>query len=486
MTKLLMVVFSCFGTLLLSAQNANISWGPIGDVGALMNSAFISATGDNCYYILTTYKNPKITKFDTQHTKIGEKEMDATYKGQKIGGFKGMQVKHFIHTKNYEYLTFQAYNMKDKTIELVFSKLNKDLGLSEPKLVASSQFNMPTLGEIFDASDRTGVTEERIRTNKSRTLLVHIHSQDKDKPMENYAITVFDETLNVKWKKQQSVPYPAEKTSIQSVQLSEDGQTVIISARVYDASKIFVITQNDFKEIKFDLGYHADILNGSAFVKPDGSLVIAGAYVDNNDPKLRISGTYALSFDTKEMKASKPVLFPFKNNVLDKLPGDDGNSIEGLHYRLANLLLSEAGTVTLIINRTYNTVKYYSNGTTISEPHCNERIVVGIDNTLHKKYDLVVNDEFKGNMASPVLSSADQIGEKTIFIYSAGDYPKNEYHVGVISEDGELKSFDAGYDQNLNKTIWELRDCGKPSPNSILVEGRSGKRYKHGILSVGH
>ena len=230
------------------SQECHLNWGEIASISKLDNGQFLTGMSNNSYYIITANKYKKIQKFNPYMAKTAEKDYNIEYEGVKPGGWKGMGLKNFIHTRNFNYVGYQHYDPKNLKTDVLLCKLDDKLDLGKPQKPLTSKLIPYTFKSLVQGVSNGFIGSNSLPefgepiwcTSADKTMMCGLIPETVESKYRNFEMVVMDENMNEQWKKAQTIQSPEEKTQLQAVSVSNDGSAVALSARVYDADKIFI------------------------------------------------------------------------------------------------------------------------------------------------------------------------------------------------------------------------------------------------------
>ena len=130
-------------------------------------------------------------------------------------------------------------------------KLDGDLGLGKPQKVLGIKMIAYTFASLMQGASNSFIGTNSLpdysppvwQVSEDKTMIAALAAETIESKNRNYEVSVMDENLHEKWKKAQVIPYPEEKTHLQTLSVNNEGSGIVLSARVYDADKIFLITE---------------------------------------------------------------------------------------------------------------------------------------------------------------------------------------------------------------------------------------------------
>ncbi len=500
--KKLMMVMAAMLPLVLVAQEVNVKWGPeFKKEGGMFGYQYLAgSTAKNYYVVSQPRKANALLKFDLKHNLVSEKELEFML------GKDELDLLGFVQTKSYYYAYLSNDDKKNKKRETYMQQVDDNGNfVGTLKLVTTASYknrNAIWAGELLFGR---GLDDDANGIYKSpdKSLLLSItstglmESAGKDK----FSITVFDESLKVKWKKEQEFPYEDNKVDLEMVGLSNNG-SVVFTAKVYSTEgdkkqksvgykyKAFIVTQNDFKEVDLDLGSDKLPVDAGIFFENEGVATIGGFYTDRANKKDRPNGAFGLRIDCGSGKITASQAKPFSSEILEEASTQkDIEKGKGLSsFEITDFVTLANGNMVMVGNRYYTTEISTYNGKTWTYRtvyHSNEKMLIGFDKDMNIRYDKLIDNSCSSfsYYVAPIAVYPVQ-DNHLLLLYNKGIDATDYFHAAIVDGDGNVvEERNVEFDAKGNFYFGANNTC-QVAPDKIIVGALSLKKYKYGTLEV--
>lgn len=520
--KPIFLLFAAFLCLSADAQNPyNLKWGP--EFQAPRNSSVVDIIGfDNSgFYALKgqfgLFSGGKLSmeKYDPNLKPIRNIELDLVEEGRKA------QLEHVLHL-NDRLLMFTSYaNSKTKTNGLFVQPINKQTLLPDAK-------QKTKVGEInFEGNSRRNSGDFGFRlAQDSSHLLVFYSLPYKRGEAEKFGFIVLDKNMNLKWKKDITLPYNDEKFGVEGFRVDSEGNAYLLgilyktnrtTKRKADgyAYKIVSFSNKGETSKEYSVALRGKFITDVQFgVRSNKDIVCAGFYSEVGTRSIR--GTFFISIDTESKEIKTESLKEFDINFITqnftegeakraKRKEERGKELELFEYDLDKLIVRSDGGALLVGEQYYVVTTTYSTGVgagrstrTITRYYYNDIICVNIspNGTIDwavkvPKRQMSVDD------GGAFLSYAMAIHrDKLYFIYN--DNPDNLAYTGVgrvkntnlrdqtvivaqINSKGEMKRTPLG--AGAGDVFIKPKVCEQISYGEMLLFGQRKKSQQFGRLA---
>lgn len=455
MKKLLFTLTLCFASLLTWSQNNNnisLEWGKEVEIKKRSTiSDIVATTADGIYVYKYKIKGALIGKYifflehyDNRYSLKKSVEFELKY--QK----KDLQLEKFVFMNGrlYAFSTFKnqktkKYYLFSQSINLKTLLPNKDLKkVAEISYQNHSRWNTGTYS--FDFS------------TDSTKLLVSYSLPYQKKTKEKFGFHVFDQDMNLLWKKNIVLPYLEELFAIKKMKVDNEGNAYFVGKLFREKTR----NRNRTGNPNYDylvLSYSKDNAQANEYkiqlkekfitdlqvdIAPNKDIVCAGFY--SNESSYAVKGSFYLSIDNEQKTVNKSSYKEFgmdfithnmtaKQEKKAKKKESKGKNIEMYNYDLDEMIMRSDGGVMLVAEQYFVSVHTYttSNGNGGRTTHTtytyyyNDIIVINISPegiidwmVTIPKYQVSTND--RGFFSSYVLSV---VGNKLHFVFN--DHPEN-------------------------------------------------------------
>lgn len=509
------------------AEKAHISWGEdYNEPNGTYLSKVINSSGKGIYALrqkneagLLGNSNKIYLEFYSKDNMKLQKSKDIDLRYQK----KERVLEDVIWLGNELYLLTSFHNQAKQKNYLFSQKISK-------KSLLPSK-DLKKIGEIETISiTKEGVFDHHISQDSSKILIINQLPYKKTQP-ERFALQVFDNAFNEKWKRNITLPYNDQSFSIEEYQVDEKGNVYLLGILYTDGVKVKRRGKPNYQYIV--LSYPADgskpqeykIRLGEEFItdltfriSKSGELVCSGFY--SKQGTFSIAGTYFFRLNPTTKKVSNQNLKAFDINFLvddfsiakqrriqkaDK-EGRLNKEPELQQYSLDKLILRSDGGVVLIAEQFFVEQRtsrdyYYRNSNLTTDYYYNyhDIIVVNIrpDGEIEwasriPKRQVTTNDG--GYYSSYALSI---VRDKLYFVFNDNgrnfvDRERNRrlYNfngrqsiiaLAELSIDGSVK-IEPLFSNREADIITRPKVCRQTDKREMVIYGERGRRYRFAQL----
>lgn len=362
-----LTIFFCFVFFTEGfAQQYKPTWGPSykKEGGIFGDFELIGLEGDHYYMLMRPKKSNTLLKYDLNHKLVSNQKLDLKYGKEKI------TLQKLIRTRKGAFGYMTDYDPSKKKWQVFATPFN-DGSFGKVKRVLTHDFTyrVKFIGFGFGYTNQDNEETMIESEDGSHVGYTSILSSSDSKKNEQLAIAVFDENLDIKWKKIQRFRYKDKKIEITQSIVSNNGVVYVLAKVITPKSKkkgslprydykAFKITEEGMKEFNIKLGgTNIAPLSLSLFLPDDEhEFVMSGIYTDA-EKKSGVKGVFFASGDsetginnTKTVKFDQEIIDLFATKKEKKKNRGINNN-----FKIENVVQHRDGTVSLVIEERYVT-----------------------------------------------------------------------------------------------------------------------------------
>lgn len=352
---------------------------------------------------------------------------------------------HNVYALGGKIIAFSKYYNKSKDIWYFFaSELNEKGVIEKPKKVAEIESSSKYEGSfgVYFSQDST-------------KILVAALPPNKRKENEKMTFVMLDRQFNELWKSEVTLPYRDSDVRLSGFHVNNDGAIYILASVETDSksskeadwvSEIFIIRQGEKQPKRLKIDFPEKQITGLTFLeRPDGNVILAGAYEHSSNKRFGKLGTIFIEIDGKTSSIVKTKVSKFKAKTFNwfnikEAKIEKGNGINSLDFNDA--WISKTGEIWLdfeqnTIYTSKNSTTYTSwSGLVVKYSAAGELV---FESVIPKKMAAINTRAGLGHMAIPT----DDGG--AIFVYN--DHPDNvtekmetdkDLYTGISGESGGI------------------------------------------------
>ncbi len=294
----------------LSSQDYKPTWGPEYKFGGMYSIfSLVGIEGDYYYVLLHPKRSNTLLQYDMDHKLVNSTELDHTYNK------KNVNISDIIHTRSGTYGYMYYYDKKEKK-QRVFTSKFRDGKFGKLEELYNydyrTQINISLFGPNFN-SDRGELLVSR---DSSIVAVTGIGASLDNNQKETMSIGVFNEQMELLWKKKQTFNFKDKNLRLQKTVVDNNGVIYILAKKyqkrmkksdddVPGGYKIFRVTKEDMQSYDLDLGegkIPVDV--GIFFPQEDADFILSGFYNDGEKANA-IKGVFYASGVAEEGITSK-------------------------------------------------------------------------------------------------------------------------------------------------------------------------------------
>jgi len=461
MKKTLLLVLACIVSIHYSfSQEVNIK------VGSEIKTkteliTMVGEFGDRIVGVFNHKKKYFLKSYNKNLGLINTKELNLEYKGKKL------RYSNAAKLNNRMFIFAKFTNKKAKKNYLLYKEINPKTFKSVSKL--------KVIGEIpYENRRDNGFFGFEYSKDNKLLLLFHYIPTDENEN-EKIALKVLDSDLNLKWKKNITIPYKSELTDIIDYNLDLEGNVYVVVKKYKhkrediinkkinftytiltyknsgnDNTKIDLSLKNKYiTQLKIAIDESQNIFCSGFYSnnishKSERDMGLGGSFymkIENDDNEVSISTTndFTLEFISSLLSKRKKEKMKKKSKKKKK----KGQNLEMSNYYLDELYLNDDGSIILVGEKAYSITHTVSNGqggyTTTTTYYYQNIIAVEYDSEGDVKWVRRV-PKFQSSSSTYYLSYASIVNNENIyFIYN--DHIENTH----IKNEVDYKPFSLSY-----------------------------------------
>lgn len=301
--SLLAVFFSLQGLYAQPADvPAKITWGQARNEGTNSEVTKVVDISKEEYVVLrergeTAFGNPKVfvESYDNNQKLKRSQELELKHKGKrrafedvvKIGG---------------ELYFFTSFNNQAQRINYLFYQKLSGRFVPSKQLVKIAELPAPN-------KDKPGEFTI-LQSSDSSKVLIYSQLDTKKREPEQFSLQVFDNQLNLIWKKDISLPYGEQQFAVEDYRIDENGDVYLLCVQYLEGTRdqrrglpnyeyvVLAYTANGEREKEYRISLEGRFVSDLTFrFSRDGSLVCAGFYSEQGVNSIK--GTCFFKIDTR-------------------------------------------------------------------------------------------------------------------------------------------------------------------------------------------
>ncbi|MEM1217052.1 MAG: hypothetical protein AAGJ82_15260, partial [Bacteroidota bacterium] len=296
----------------LASQPYTIDWGPENrrEGGLFSNYRLVGLTDDAYHLVMRPRKSNTLLSFSMDHRLIANSAINFRF------GKQDLKLKDFVETRAGRFAYFAEFDKRADTWSLYVSPF-KNNKFGEIKRAYSHAYQAQFLFNVFSVNNNLGgdiVDNLTVSPDSSQVAFVNVLSSRARDSNDAYAIAVFDEAFNLRWKKVQAFPYDDRFLEVIQTTVSNDG-TLYLLARLLDRPTLFVkkedrgLPRYDYKVFKVT---ENDLATFDITLEEGTAPQYAGLFFpDANSANFLVGGFYT----TNERRSGLKGLFLNRVNV---------------------------------------------------------------------------------------------------------------------------------------------------------------------------
>ncbi|MEZ4885747.1 MAG: hypothetical protein R3E32_13520 [Chitinophagales bacterium] len=449
-----------------------------------------------------------IEAYDKQGNYKSNREISNKYDNMR------MEFEFVIHFNNRLLLFTSNYDRSEKTNVLYMQEVDKRTlaAKGKPEAVAYAKGRSRVNSGEFDY---------KLSFNRKQLAIVDLAAY-RSKEQDQFGAQVFDQDMNLLWRKDMKVPYRDDLFDIEGYEVDSKGNFYLLAV-VYEGRAVkkrggkpnyeysiwaYTDKGNNTKEYKMGLG--EEFITDMTFkVSNTGEIVCSGFY--SPQTTFRISGTFYQKINPQTTEVALQTTKAFETQFLAEFMSDKkAEKGKGLYrFDLDNMILRNDGGAILMAEQFYIDERISRPGSGFNNGfgnnvrvdyyyYYNDIIVVNITPTGEiewatkvPKYQVTSNDGGHFSSYSYMLK-----GNNIHLIYN--DNPKNLFPdarntysfngkksvvtLATLSADGNLKR-SLLFSNRDERIITRPKACEQMSLDQMVVCGEWGRRAKVGILT---
>lgn len=511
MQRLLLLFFLLISELLF-AQEYNIQWGE--EIKTTKSEKNLNIVGSDESGFYAT----KNLSYESDEFILEKYSLDSLKRISKLTislpvmSGKTMNFEEIFFIQNKFYLFSSFYNSSNQYLEAYCSVMD----------VNGQWIDLPyKLDELFIKKRNSGFFEFTLSNDKTKILVYHDSPFEK-KSNESFSFKVYDQKLDLIWKKHLELPYSQAAFEINDYLIDNSGNIYMISGIKSDKKqhdknwnshreKNYVLLTYDWQQNKlkeFDIALQDKWIMSLTFgMSPEGNLAIGGFY--SKDQQFTIGGTFFFSLDGKTKKALASGLMSFDSEFLRQFMSekklDQGKELTDFYFD--EMIIHDDGSLVMVAEQ------YFVTEHVVTDPYTGVRTV----SYFHNYYDIIVikvnNDgtiAWANRIPKRQSTSGDNGAYSSYILHDTKDETFimfNDHHENteILATDwkASLKVYtnqkksetvvirvdDSGvmerkslFNRNSSETILKPKLYYHASPEELILYGYFRKAYKFGKL----